>query len=317
MKVFVTGGSGFVGGHVIEALRAGHEVRAMARSEASVRAVEALGATAVGSSLDHVEAEHLAGCDAVVHAAAYVEDWGPEAAYERANVEGTRRILAAARAAEVRRFVHVSTNATMFDGTAMLGVDESRPYPARSPFPYARTKVAAERLVLDSDAPGFSTVALRPCFVWGPRDNTVLPTLRRVVAQGGFAWLDGGSARISTTHVANLVAGIALALASRSTGAYFVADEDDISVKEFFSGLAAAANLRLPNRSIPGVVARTAATALDLAWRGLGRTTPPPLTPLAAELSSRDMTVRTAKIRAELGWRPVVGRAEGLAALRE
>ena len=141
--------------------------------------------------------------------------------------------------------------------------------------------MAAERLVLDADAPGFSTVALRPCFVWGPRDNTVLPTLRRVVAQGGFAWLDGGSARISTTHVANLVAGITLALASRSTGAYFVADEDDISVKEFFSGLAAAANLRLPNRSIPGVVARTAATALDLAWRGLGRTTPPPLTPLA------------------------------------
>ena len=127
MRVFVTGGSGFVGGHVIEALRAGHEVRGMARSEASVRAVEALGATAVGSSLDHVEAEHLAGCDAVVHAAAYVEDWGPEAAYERAHVDGPRRILAAGRAAEVRRFVHVSTNATMFDGTAMLGVDESRP----------------------------------------------------------------------------------------------------------------------------------------------------------------------------------------------
>lgn len=317
MKVFVTGGSGFVGGHVIEALRARYGVLAMARSEGSVLAVEGFGATAVRSSLEDVEAAHLAGCDAVVHAAAYVEDWGPEETYARTNADGTRRLLAAAKTAGVGRFVLVSTNATMFDGTAMRGVDESRPYPVRSPFPYARTKVAAERLVLEADAPGFSTVALRPCFIWGPRDNTVLPTLRRVVAQGGFAWMDGGSARISTTHVANLVAAIELALASRSSGAYFVADEDDISVREFFSGLAAATNLSLPNRSIPGVVARSAATVLDVAWRAVGRTTPPPLTPLAAELSSRDMTVRTTKIRAELGWRPVVGRAEGLASLRE
>lgn len=70
--MFVTGGSGFVGRHVIEALRARHEVRALARSKGSVRAVEGFGAIAVCSSLEDVAAAHLDEFDAVVHAAAYV-----------------------------------------------------------------------------------------------------------------------------------------------------------------------------------------------------------------------------------------------------
>jgi len=313
MRVFVTGGSGFVGGHVIEALRQEHEVLAMARSQASVRVVEALGARAVLCSLDDVQAAQIAGCDAVIHAAAYVEDWGPEASYQRINVEGTRRLLDAAKAAGVRRFVLISTNATMLDGTAMQDVDESRPYPAASPYAYARTKAMAEKLVLDENSSEFSTIALRPCFVWGPRDATVLPTLRRVVDQGGFAWLDGGRARVSTTHVANLVAAVRLALVSAVTGAYFVADEDDLTVREFFTGLAGTAGLALPDRSMPGVLARATAWVLDRVWRGLGLTRPPPLTPMAAGVSSLDMTVRTERIRESLGYRPVVGRVEGLA----
>lgn len=315
MKVFVTGGSGFVGGHVIEALRGEHEVLAMARSDASVRAVEALGAAAVRCSLDDVQAAQLAGCDAVVHAAAYVEDWGPESAYQQINVEGTRRIVEAAKAAGVRRFVLISTNATMLDGSAMTDVDESRPYPQRAPYAYSRTKAAAEKLVLEANQPGFATIALRPCFIWGPRDATVLPALRRIVDQGGFAWLDGGRARISTTHVANLVAAIQLALGSDATGACFVTDEDDISVREFFTGLAGTADLALPDRSLPGAVARGAAWALDLIWRGLGLSKPPPLTPMAAGISSLDMTVRTDRVREVLGYRPVIGRTQGLAEL--
>lgn len=316
MRVFVTGGSGFIGGHILEGLAAEHALRAMARSEGSAAAVRRWGAEPVGCSLDDVTAEHLAGCDAVVHAAASVEDWGPDEHYERVNVAGTARVLAAAKAAGVRRFVLISTNAVLFDGGPMLDVDESRPIPSRAPFAYARTKAAAERLVLEAAAPGFSTVALRPCFVWGPRDATLLPTLRRVVADGGFAWLDGGRARVSTTHVANLVEAVRLALRTEVGGAFFIADEGELSTRDFFGGLAATAGLALPDRSAPGWLARGAAGVLDWTWKALGRQSPPPLTPMAATVSSRDMTVRTARARQELGWRPVVDRAEGLAALR-
>ena len=317
VKVFVTGGSGFVGGHLIEALvAAGHVVRAMARSERSADVVAGFGATPVRCDLEGVDAAALAGCEAVVHAAARVEDWGPEAAFRAANVEGTQRLLDAALEAGARRFVLVSTNATVVENLDLYDVDETRPYPAGARLPYPKTKSEAEALVLAAHGPELSTIAVRPCFIWGPRDASVLPTLQRIVADGGFAWMDGGRARVSTTHVGNLVNALVLAVESEETGACFVADEEDTTMRAFLGGLAETVGLELPDRSVPGALARGAAQVLDLTWRALGRTTPPPLTPMAAMLSSRSMTVRTDRARAVLGWQPVVSRAEGLAELR-
>src|SRR5688572_33468568 len=117
MRVFVAGGSGFVGGHVIEGLvAAGHEVRAMARSERSAEVVRRYGAVPMAADLDTVGAQHLEGVDAVVHAAAEVAETGPWERFYRGNVVGTERMLAAARAAGVGRFVHVGTEAAVFDG---------------------------------------------------------------------------------------------------------------------------------------------------------------------------------------------------------
>src|SRR5215213_9017454 len=111
---FVTGGSGFIGGKLIERLRGeGLEIRALARSDASAEAVAAAGAEPVRGDLDSVEAlrEGTRGCDYVFHAAAKVEDWGEPAEFERINVQGTRNVLEASAAAGVRRFVHVGTEA--------------------------------------------------------------------------------------------------------------------------------------------------------------------------------------------------------------
>ena len=227
MKVFVTGGSGFVGGHLIERLAQQHEVFALARSEVAANKVAAFGATPVRASLASISAEHLRGMDAVIHAAAHVEEWGPEEAYWEANVVGTQRMLDVARAASVGRFVLVSTNATVFDRLGQRDVDETHAYPAHAGFPYGLTKAGAERRVLAANAPGFTTVSVRPCFVWGPRDTTLLPALRRMADQGGFVWLDGGRAQVSITHVGNLVEALVCALSSGRGGeAYFVADPE-------------------------------------------------------------------------------------------
>src|SRR5690606_12896964 len=138
-----------VGGHAIEVLVAGgHELRAMARSDRSAALVEGFGATAVRCALDDVDATHLAGCDAVVHCAAFAEGWGTRAQFVEGNVEGTRRMLAAARAAGVRRFIHIGTEAVLFDGHDLIDVDEQHPYPVRQRFLYSETKAEAERLVL-------------------------------------------------------------------------------------------------------------------------------------------------------------------------
>src|SRR5438552_3143310 len=108
MKVFVTGGSGFVGGRLIERLIAdGDEVRALARSDAAASAVEALGAEAVrGDIADPAAIEARAsGCELAFHSAAKVEDWGPREEFERVNVEGSRNVVRACAAAGVRRVV--------------------------------------------------------------------------------------------------------------------------------------------------------------------------------------------------------------------
>ncbi len=316
MQVFVTGGSGFVGGHVIEALSPRHAVRAMARSPRSADAVARYGATAVTTDLDAVEASHLAGCDAVVHCAAYVEEWGTREQFWRGNVEGTARMLDAARRAGVARFVHIGTEAALFDGHDLVDIDEGHPYPATQRYLYSETKAEAERRVLAANAAGFETVSVRPRLVWGPRDTSVLPTVVRMAREGAWSWLDGGRSRTSTTHVRNLARAVELALTEGRGGeAYFVADEGTRTLREFLSAMAKTQGVTLPDRSLPGAVARPLAAALEGVWRALGVKRAPPMTAFAIAMMSREVTVNTAKARRELGYAPVIDVAQGLAAM--
>lgn len=317
MKVFVTGGSGFIGGHLIERLvERGHDVVALARSDRAARAVEARGATAVRGDLGSVSAVVMEGVTAVIHAAAYVEEWGTREDFWDANVVGTTRVLEAARAAGVRRFVHVGTEAALFDGGDLVDVDEAAPYPARHRYLYSETKAEAERRVLAASTKDFETLSIRPRFVWGPRDTSVLPTVLRMAREGRFSWIDGGRHRTSTTHVANLTHALELALHRGTPGrAYFVADEGERTVREFLSALAGTAGVDLGARSLPGAIARPVARVVEGVWRLFRVRRAPPLTRFAIDMMSATVTVRTDRARADLGYAPVVDVASGLASM--
>lgn len=321
MRVFVTGASGFVGGHLVEHLVAkGHEVRAMARSDASAELVRRHGASSVvRADLAGLRAEHVRGCDALIHVAARAEEWGTREEFERANVEGTQRALDAAREAGVRRFVHVGTEAAIFGGHDLVDADETTPYAEGSPYLYGVTKAEAERRVLAASAPGFETISIRPRLVWGPRDTSVLPAVVRMAREGRFAWLDGGRARTSTTHVRNVVHALELALTRGTPGrAYFVADAETHTIRDFLSALAsAAAGVDLGERSLPSRLARPLARVVEGLWRALRLRSVPPMTRFAIDMMSSTVTVRTERARAELGYAPVVSFQEGLAELRE
>jgi nucleoside-diphosphate-sugar epimerase len=316
MRIFVTGASGFVGGHVARTLAERHEVLAMARSEEGMAQVRALGATPVRCALGQVPADALAGVDAVVHCAARAEDWGTRQQFWDANVEGTRQLLEAARRAGVARFIHIGTEAALFHGEALEGVDETHPYPARHRFWYSESKAEAERLVLAADAPDMTTLSLRPRLVWGPGDRSVLPTLLDTAARGAFAWIDGGRARTSTTHVDNLVHAVELALAhGRGGQAYFVADDGERTMREFLARLVATRGVALPSRSVPGGLLRPLARVVEAVWGWLRPGQRPPITRFAASMMSRTVTVRTDKARRELGYAPRVTVEDGLRAL--
>ncbi len=318
MKVFVTGASGFVGSHVAERLAAsGHDVCAMARSEDSEQKVARWGATPVRCSLGSVQATHLDGVDVIVHCAAFVEEYGTREQFWEANVTGTTQLIEAAQQAGVRRFVHIGTEAAVWDGGPLVDADETHPYPQQHAFLYSESKAAAEQAVLAANSPDFATTSVRPCFVWGPRDNTLLPAIKRMADEGGWVWLDGGQRLTSTTHIYNLVKGIELALDTEHTGeAFFVADDGTSTMRDFVSGMAAATDIVLPGRSAPGWLVRPLGRLLEGTWRMLGLTSTPPLSYFAVCAMSRDKTIRTDKAKRLLGYEPVITREDGMATLR-
>jgi nucleoside-diphosphate-sugar epimerase len=182
---------------------------------------------------------------------------------------------------------------------------------------YSSTKAKAERLVLDANRDGFETVVVRPRFVWGRGDTTLLPTMTAMVRSGRWVWIGGGQHRTSTTHVDNTVEGLMLgAQRGRPGNAYFVTDGEPVVFREFVTELLRTQGVEPPNRSVPAPVASALATAGETAWGLLPFPGRPPLTRFAFWVSSEECTIRIDKARGQLGYSPVRTREEGMAELR-
>jgi nucleoside-diphosphate-sugar epimerase len=316
---FVTGGSGFVGGRLIGRLSAdGWKVRALTRSEPAAAAVRALGADPVTGNLDDIESMRAGaeGCEVAFHAAALVVEWASDAAYERANVIGTSNVLQACHRAGVRSFVNVSTIGVLQDGRSFKGLDESAPLALHSPWGYSTTKARAEQLVTRWSRPDFRTVSIRPEFVWGPGDTTLVPAIAEKVAAGQFLWIAGGRHRVTTSHVDNVVEAMVIA-AERGRGgaAYFVTDGEPPVFRDFLTRLMATQGLELPNRSVPLPVARAAAAGSEWVWRTFRLPGVPPLTRPALWIIGIEATVDDSRARRELGYAPIRTIDDGLAEL--
>jgi nucleoside-diphosphate-sugar epimerase len=320
VRAFVTGGSGFIGGRLIMRLRdEGWDVRALVRSEGSADVVRLLGAEPVRGDIAKVDSvrDGASGCSHAFHAAAHVGDWGPRADFVRDNVLGTRNALAGCAAAGVERFVHVGTEAALLAGQPLVNADESLPLRPDSPSLYPSTKALAEQAVRQANRPGsFETVVVRPRFVWGPGDTTVLPSIAAAVKSGQFRWIGGGRHRTSTTHVDNAVHGMWLAAQRGVAGAaYFVTDGEPQEFRDFVTRLLATQDLEPGDGELPLPVARALAAGGEAAWRALPLPGAPPLTRMALWVSSLECTIDISRARAELGYEPVVSIDEGLAAL--
>jgi nucleoside-diphosphate-sugar epimerase len=317
---FVTGGSGFVGGRLTERLvRDGWDVAALARSPAAEARVQGLGARSVHGDLGdhHALAAGARGADACFHAAAHVKDFGPWETFRRINVEGTRNIMRACRDAGVPRFVHVGTEAVLLKGQPLVHADETYPLAFDSPAPYSRSKARAEQVVLEEGRDGLEAVVVRPRFVWGRGDTTLLPVLVEGTRTGRFRWVGGGRHLTSTTHIDNTVEGLVLAAENgRPGGVYFVTDGAPVVFREFVSELIASQGVEPPTGNVPAPLARALAVAGEAAWRLLPLRGAPPLTRFASWIASCECTLDDTRAREELGYRPIVSREQGLAELR-
>jgi nucleoside-diphosphate-sugar epimerase len=317
---FITGGSGFVGGALIRRLvRDGWTVRALARSAAAEATVREAGAEPARGELNDGGAleRGARGADVAFHAAAKLGQSGDWKEFRRVNVGGTRRLIAACRAERVRRLVHVGTEAALMHGRPLVVADERTPLAFDSAAPYSATKAAAEAAVIEANRGGLETVVVRPRFVWGAGDTTLLPVLVRMARAGRLRWIGGGRQLTSTTHVDNAVEGLVLgAQRGRPGNAYFVTDGSPVVFREFVSALLATQGVQAPEGEVPLAVAKALAAAGERLWRLLPLPGDPPLSRFAVWASGLECTLDDTKAREQLRYRPVMTRDHGLTAMQ-
>ncbi|MFC7405933.1 NAD-dependent epimerase/dehydratase family protein [Georgenia alba] len=317
MRVLVTGASGMLGRAVAEALVGrGEDVTVLQRGAAGVA-----GAREVRGSVTEpdVVTRAVAGQDAVVHLAAKVGVTGSLADFEAVNVRGTRRLLDAARAAGVSRFVHVSSPSVAHTGTSIVGEGAGPADPSRARGSYARTKAAAELEALGAHAAGFAVVAVRPHLVWGPGDTQLVQRVVERAAAGRLPVVGTGAPLVDTCYVDNAVDALLAALdrAEQAGGeAFVVTDGAPRAIADVMGGWCRAAGVAAPSWHVPAGLARTAGSVVEALWgllpeRVVGDDVPPMTRFLAEQLSTAHW-FDLRRTREVLGWEPRVSVEEGL-----
>nr|WP_217499732.1 NAD-dependent epimerase/dehydratase family protein [Curtobacterium flaccumfaciens] len=315
----VTGASGFLGQATAAAVRdAGHEVRTFQRRPSGVPGVQDLAGTMTD---DAAIARAVDGVEAVVHLAAKVSLAGDPADFARVNIEGTRSLLAAARAAGVGRFVFVSSPSVAHTGSSLVGADAGPAEPSRARGDYARTKAAAELLALDADAPDFAVVAVRPHLVWGPGDTQLVGRIVERARAGRLPLLDSGAALIDTLYIDNAATAMVAALEHVTDdgvhgNAYVVTNGEPRPVADLLAGICTASGVRPPQWHVPAAVARAAGSVVEAVWRVRPGEDEPPMTRFLAEQLSTAHWFDQRRTRSDLRWTPSVSIDEGLERLR-
>ena len=317
--IFVTGGTGMVGSHAIEeALRRGHRVRALVRSSSDTRWLDAQGVEKVSGDLADVKAlrEGVTGADWVFNCAAKVGDWGTLEEFRKLNVDALKHLLDAATDAKVSRIVHVSSLG-VYEGRDHHGTDEKTPPAADSLDAYTRSKTEAEVLALSYfKEKGLPVAIVRPGFIYGERDRTVLPKLLTNLRNGRFRYFGSGDQALNCIYAKNLVHAIFLAAeVPGAVGEVFnVTDGVRVSKKAFVGKVAELAGLKPPTKKIPLWLARFLANAMERRAKRIGATEPPLVNKARYKFLGLNLDYSIEKARKVLGYEPPFTTEQGLKA---
>ena len=320
--MLVTGASGTIGRRLVPALvAAGHQVRAMIRSDAAAQTAAAAGAEPVCGDVTDPASLNAAvrGCQVVIHAAGRMGASPAIEPFLPVNVTGTRNMLAAAADAQVRRFIYLGAAMSLLGSPRpVTGADESWPLQQPRCSGYAASKTRADQAVQAANRTQMATVVIRPGWVWGTADDPSTASFVQAARAGQMRLIDGGRHRIVATHIDNLIHAISLAIDYGAGGCgYYVFDDGSTTVRDFLAGLLQAYGLTLPEASIPGPVAVGLAHALDIAWRITRRPGDPPITRMIVELNRGPFLISDARARRELRYQPVITRQQGIQRLRD
>jgi nucleoside-diphosphate-sugar epimerase len=317
VKVFVTGGTGFIGGAVVRQLRArGDDVVALVRNPAKGAALAELGCTLVPGDLGDERAirSGVEGCDAVIHAAAVYEVGIPAREREpmrEANVGGTERVLGAALEAGVGKVVYVST-VGIFGNTDGQIVDEGYEHQGEFLSEYEKTKWEAHQVAKRLIGEGLPCVIVQPGGVYGPGDTSPMGVMLDQFLSGKMPLIPFPDLGICLTHVEDIAGGIILGLDKGRVGEAYIISGPVTTVRGAIEVVAGLTGKKAPKHALPTGLMKALVPIGRLVGKLMGQQ--PNLRELIASADGVTFWATYEKAAKELGYEPR-GLEEGLRAM--
>lgn len=305
MKAFVTGATGFIGGNLVRALPAeGHQVRALVRPQSDQRNLTGLPIELVAGDLSNPQqlADQITGCDAVFHVAAHYSLWAKdrEAIY-RANLTGTKNLLAAARTVGIKRFIHTSSVAAIGVPDAGTLADEETQTTLQSLISdYKKSKFLAEQAAREAAQNGLDVVIVNPSTPIGAHDVKPTPTgeiILRFLRNRMPAYVHTG---LNLIDVDDVVRGHLLAWQKGRTGERYILGHRNLTLKEMLEMLATVTGKAAPRFAVPHALPLAVAFVDEMILaRYFGKT--PQVSFYSVRMSQKAMYYDSSKAVRELG----------------
>jgi nucleoside-diphosphate-sugar epimerase len=318
----VTGATGMLGSHIAERLVArGRRVRALVRPASNTRFLQDLGIELLQGDLTDPDAcaRAVEGVRVVYHSAAKVGDWGRWSEFQSSCIDATRHLGAAAAAAGVDRFLHISSTSAYGHPTeGGPPIDEQAPVGQDLWIwdGYTRSKVESEQVLWQLvDQRSLRLTVIRPSWLYGERDRTTTARLMERLRRGKVPLIGRGDNPLSAVYV-GIVADAAL-LAAHHAGsvgeAYNITSQGPITQRDFMNLFAKACGAPLLRRQVPYGLAHYAGLLCEAHGRLTGRVEPPQATRYAVWLMGRSLEYSTEKARTRLGWTPSLTYEQSIA----
>ena len=329
MKAIVTGGTGFIGSKLVQALvDKGYDVKCLVRKTSNVSLLKELDVELAYGDLGDEEAlrQLPEGGDIIFHLAALVTDWGQKETFYKYNVEATRILLESSKSNGIKRFVHMSSSTVVWKSEFwsphnLVDIDETYPYADTRVDNYNATKIAAEKLVLQFHREhGLETTVVRPSNVWGAGDTVILPRVVMAAKKGILYPMGSGDRFVTPCHVDNLVSSLLILADNQNApgNIYFINDGVKIQYMDFLTKQLHAAGVEWsPGFSIPYKFAFSVAAVLESVFKIMKSKKPPVLTKMAVAALSGSRSYSIQKAKNDLGYEPGVNLESGMDELQD
>jgi nucleoside-diphosphate-sugar epimerase len=322
MKIIITGATGFIGRNLSESFhKEGMKVIAIGRSEYVGKALREKGIEFMLAKIEDQPQTIKTFCpaDYVIHCAGRAGDWWKYQDFYETNVVGTRNVINACKRNDIKKIIYISTSSVYLSGKDRYNILETEPLPTKQ-FNYGKTKLMAERELLELGNEGLKTIILRPRAVYGKYDQNIVSRFLRLSEKKNLPLINGGQALVDITYVGNLVNAVRNCFSAPDDAwneVYNISNGSPITLKEWISQVLEIFDRPFKPKDIPESAAKRIAAINELVSILPFGNKKPELTRFSVEYMGKSMTLSIEKAKQKLNYLPEISNQEGFKNVRK